>query len=102
MSDGKKTGENSSSEVVNQFRSCRDLSDIVPLYTSRSLYLKPHAKVNVSVNLPQLKTPGKIPNSWSYSVLPSITSRNRNLPLRTKIYFYETVKREIVYLIKFT
>lgn len=59
MSDGKKVGENSSTEVVNQFRSCRDLSDIVPLYTQRALYLKPVAKINVSVNLPQLKVAGK-------------------------------------------
>lgn len=60
MSDGKKVGENSSTEVVNQFRSCRDLSDIVPLYTQRALYLKPVAKINVSVNLPQLKVAGKM------------------------------------------
>lgn len=58
MSDDKKVGENSSSEVVNQFRSCRDLSDIVPLYAPRALYLKPVAKINVSVNLPQLKVSG--------------------------------------------
>ncbi|KZC13044.1 A-kinase anchor protein 17A [Dufourea novaeangliae] len=64
MSDGKKVGENSSSEVVNQFRSCRDLSDIVPLYTPRALYLKPVAKINVSVNLPQLKVPGKTISTW--------------------------------------
>lgn len=66
MSDGKKVGENSSSEVVNQFRSCRDLSDIVPLYIPRALYLKPIAKINVSVNLPQLKVPGKIPIHRDY------------------------------------
>ncbi|XP_029049189.2 A-kinase anchor protein 17A-like isoform X2 [Osmia bicornis bicornis] len=64
MNDGKKVGENSSSEVVNQFRSCRDLSDIVPLYMPRSLYLKPIAKINVSVNLPQLKVPGKTISTW--------------------------------------
>lgn len=64
MNDNKKVGENSSSEVVNQFRSCRDVSDIVPLYTPRALYLKPLAKVNVSVNLPQLKTPGKTISTW--------------------------------------
>lgn len=47
-------------EAVNGFRSCRDLSDVVPLYAPRGLYLKPIAKINVSVNLPQLKIPGKI------------------------------------------
>lgn len=68
MSDGKKVGENSSSEVVNLFRSCRDLSDIVPLYTPRALYLKPVAKINVSVNLPQLKVPGKMVKNDTYSI----------------------------------
>lgn len=60
MGDNKQVGETPSSEVANQFRSCRDLSDIVPLYPSRALYLKPLAKVNVSVNLPQLKTSGEL------------------------------------------
>lgn len=55
----KKAGETSGSEVNNQFGSCRDLSDVQPLFSPRGLYLKPIAKVNVSVNLPQLKTPGK-------------------------------------------
>lgn len=59
MSDNKQVGEKPSSEVANRFGSCRDLSDIVPLYPPRFLYLKPLAKVNVSVSLPQLKTPGK-------------------------------------------
>lgn len=59
MSDNKQVGETPSSEVANRFRSCRDLSDIIPLYPSHALYLKPLAKVNVSVSLPQLKTPGK-------------------------------------------
>lgn len=57
MSDNKQVGEKPSSEVANRFGSCRDLSDIVPLYPPRFLYLKPLAKVNVSVSLPQLKTP---------------------------------------------
>ncbi|XP_028048643.1 A-kinase anchor protein 17A [Monomorium pharaonis] len=64
MSDNKQVGETPSSEVANQFRSCRDLSDIVPLYPSHALYLKPLAKVNVSVTLPQLKTPGKTISTW--------------------------------------
>ncbi|XP_063979176.1 A-kinase anchor protein 17A-like isoform X1 [Diachasmimorpha longicaudata] len=65
MSDNSgKVGETSSGEVVNGIRSCRDLSDIVPLYVAKGLYLKPIAKVNVSVNLPQLKTPGKPISTW--------------------------------------
>lgn len=55
----KKTDDTKGGEVVNGFRSCRDLSDVVPLYAPRGLYLKPIAKINVSVNLPQLKVPGK-------------------------------------------
>lgn len=73
MSDKKQVGETPSSEVANRFRSCRDLSDIVPLYPSHALYLKPLAKVNVSVNLPQLKTPGK--TSSSSSVTSGLLSR---------------------------
>ncbi|EFN60491.1 Splicing factor, arginine/serine-rich 17A [Camponotus floridanus] len=64
MSDNKQVGEKPSSEVANRFGSCRDLSDIVPLYPPRLLYLKPLAKVNVSVSLPQLKTPGKTISTW--------------------------------------
>ncbi|KAL6424886.1 hypothetical protein ACFW04_010041 [Cataglyphis niger] len=64
MSDNKQVGEKPSSEVANRFGSCRDLSDIVPLYPPRFLYLKPLAKVNVSVSLPQLKTPGKTISTW--------------------------------------
>ena len=60
MSDSKKVGETSSGEVVNGFWSCRDLTDVVPLHTPKGLYLKPIAKINVSVNLPQLKIPGKM------------------------------------------
>ncbi|OXU27001.1 hypothetical protein TSAR_010357 [Trichomalopsis sarcophagae] len=59
-----KVGETSSGEVVNGFRSCRDLSDIVPLYTTRAIYLKPIAKIHVSINLPQLKSPGKTISTW--------------------------------------
>lgn len=62
MSDSKKVAVTDSREVVNGFRICRDLSDIVPLYTSKGLYLKPNATINVSVNLPQLKVPGKFYN----------------------------------------
>lgn len=59
MNDKKKVGETSSGEVVNGFRSCRDLSDTVPLFAAQGIYLKPIAKIHVSINLPQLKTPGK-------------------------------------------
>lgn len=54
-----KVSETAGGEVVNGVRSCRDLSDAVPLYAARGIYLKPTAKIHVSINLPQLKTPGK-------------------------------------------
>ena len=59
MSDKKSESEKScSGEVINGFRSCRDLSDIVPLLSSKGLYLKPAAKIYISIKLPQLKIPG--------------------------------------------
>ncbi|KAJ8686680.1 hypothetical protein QAD02_022474 [Eretmocerus hayati] len=64
MPDSKKVSETSSGEVVNGLPSCRDLSDAVPLYSARGIYLKPIAKINVSINLPQLKTPGKTISTW--------------------------------------
>ncbi|KMQ96883.1 splicing arginine serine-rich 17a [Lasius niger] len=64
MSDNKQVGEKPSSEVANRFGSCRDLSDIVPLHPPCLLYLKPLAKVYVSIKLPELKTPGKTISTW--------------------------------------
>ncbi|CAB3372028.1 Hypothetical predicted protein [Cloeon dipterum] len=48
----------------NACRSCSDTSDIVPLNTSQHLYLKPIARMNISVQLPQMKAPGKSISSW--------------------------------------
>ena len=58
MTDSKKDPDKNSTEFVNGFWSCRDLSDIIPLYSSRGIYLKPAAKIHVSIKLPQLKIPG--------------------------------------------
>lgn len=69
-SENKLDDNNASGEVVNGFRSCRDLSDAVPFCTSRGIYLKPIAKINVSINLPQLKTPGK----WSACTINKVFS----------------------------
>ena len=43
---------------------CNDVSEAVELCASRKLYLKPIAKVNVSVQLPQIKSPGKSISNW--------------------------------------
>ncbi|XP_064637629.1 A-kinase anchor protein 17A-like isoform X2 [Lineus longissimus] len=43
---------------------CNDTSDAVELFEPQGLYLKPVAKLNVSVQLPQLKQPGKSISNW--------------------------------------
>lgn len=68
MSNSKKTAETDSREV-NGFQTCRDLSDIVPLYSAKGLYLKPNATINVSVNLPQLKVPGMLLKNKSQLII---------------------------------
>lgn len=41
----------------------KNVSDCVPLYLPHSLYLKPHAKLNISVQLPTATT-GKTISNW--------------------------------------
>ena len=43
---------------------CTDVSDAVELNEEYELYLKPIARINVSVQLPQLKCPGKTISNW--------------------------------------
>lgn len=55
----------SSSNTLNSaFQTCTDTSDAVELFIPQQLYLKPVAKLNVSVQLPQLKLPGKTISNW--------------------------------------
>lgn len=49
---------------MNACRNCSDTSDIVPLCPTQNLFLKPVARLNVSVQLPQLKAPDKSISSW--------------------------------------
>lgn len=46
------------------FLSCSDVSDATPLSSSQRLYLKPVARLNISVLLPSIKLPGKSVSSW--------------------------------------
>jgi len=46
------------------FGVCADTSEAVPLYSSLGLFLKPIAKINISVQLPQLKTAGSSISNW--------------------------------------
>ena len=43
---------------------CNDTSEAVDLFEPQGLYLKPIAKLNISVQLPQMKTPGKSISNW--------------------------------------
>ncbi|XP_046380469.1 A-kinase anchor protein 17A-like [Haliotis rufescens] len=43
---------------------CNDTSEAVELHEPMKIYLKPIAKLNVCVQLPQLKTPGKSISNW--------------------------------------
>lgn len=43
---------------------CTDVSDAAELNEKYGLYLKPIARINVSVQLPQLKCPGKTISNW--------------------------------------
>lgn len=40
---------------MNAFQKCRNTADAVPLYLPQQLYLKPIARINISVQLPQFK-----------------------------------------------
>ncbi|XP_013389923.1 A-kinase anchor protein 17A-like [Lingula anatina] len=43
---------------------CSDTTEAVDLFEPQGLYLKPIARINVSVQLPQLKSPGKSISNW--------------------------------------
>lgn len=43
---------------------CNDTSEAVEFFEPQGLFLKPIGKLNVSVQLPQLKTPGKSISNW--------------------------------------
>ena len=64
--------------MASNITGCTDTTDIVELFEYYSLYLKPIAKINVSVQLPQLKTPGKSISNWEvmeklrYMVRPDV------------------------------
>lgn len=49
---------------MNSFQSCRNTSDAVPLCYPQNLYLKPIARINISVQLPQIIEPGKSISNW--------------------------------------
>ena len=46
---------------------CNDTTEAIVLNAEMSLYLKPIAKVHMSVQLPQLKSGGKAISNWEVS-----------------------------------
>lgn len=50
--------------VMTNVNVCIDASDAVELFVPHGLYLKPIARLNVTVQLPQLKEPGKSISNW--------------------------------------
>ncbi|KAH8025668.1 hypothetical protein HPB51_010752 [Rhipicephalus microplus] len=49
---------------MSSIQTCRDTSDAVELCAPLGLYLKAIARLNVSIQLPQMKTPGRSISSW--------------------------------------
>lgn len=48
----------------SSFGICNDTSDAIELFNPQGLYLKPIARLNISVQLPQLKSPGSSISNW--------------------------------------
>lgn len=48
---------------MNAFQTCQNVSDAIPLYLPQQLYLKPIARLKISIQLPQ-RTLGKSISNW--------------------------------------
>jgi len=51
-------------DKMASFGVCSDTSEAVPLFDPQGLYLIPIAKINISVQLPALKSPGNSISNW--------------------------------------
>lgn len=49
---------------MNVFQNCSNTSDLLPLYLPQQLYLKPIARLNISLQLPNVKKMGKSVSHW--------------------------------------
>ena len=49
---------------MSVIQSCQDTKDILDLFRAQGIYLKPIARLNVSVQLPQLKKSGAKISNW--------------------------------------
>lgn len=77
------------------FGVCNDISDVTELSEYHRLYLKPIAKLNISVELPVLNTPGKSISNWEVMErLKSIISPDAFLVIKVAKSSLEMVKFE--------
>lgn len=49
---------------MNAFQVCHNTSDLIPFYLPQQLYLKPIARINISLQLPNVKKLGKSVSHW--------------------------------------
>ncbi|XP_057658883.1 A-kinase anchor protein 17A isoform X1 [Diorhabda carinulata] len=49
---------------MNTFQICHNTTDLTPLYLPQQLYLKPIARINISLQLPNIKKIGKSVSHW--------------------------------------
>ena len=65
---------------------CTDTTDAVELFEPQGLWLKPIARVNVSVQLPQLKAPGKTISNWEVSTLVYVILCDQSILAKAKLH----------------
>jgi arginine/serine-rich splicing factor 17 len=51
-------------KMTSNMQQLRDTSELVEFFKPQCLYLKPIARVNITVTLPQLKNPGQAISNW--------------------------------------
>lgn len=80
---------------MNVFQSCSDTTDADPISSSQGLYLKPVARLHISVQLPTFKTPGiSISNSEVMDKLRNFAVPNEFITLKVSKSTLEVVRFE--------
>ena len=70
---------------------CSDTSEAVELCESHGLFLKPVAKLNISVQLPQLKSPGTSISNWEVmEKLKKMIKPDHFIVLKVRTTLYKT------------
>ncbi|XP_071950286.1 A-kinase anchor protein 17A-like [Antedon mediterranea] len=74
---------------------CNDTSEAIELFEPQKLYLKPIAKMSISVTLPQLKTPGKSISNWEVmEKLKNMIHPDQFIILRVKQSSFDFIRFE--------